>query len=132
MPAAPRFWRKIPNRYNLIGTKCNSCDTVFFPPRSECPKCRRVGDLEPYQLSGKGEVVSFTHVRVPPEGFEDEVPYVLAIVEMEEGPRITGQIVEADLEDMEIGKEVEATFRHVGEEGEGGIIYYGYKFKLVE
>lgn len=129
MPAAPRFWRKIPNRYNLIGVKCNNCNSVFFPPRSVCPKCRRIGKLESYKLNGKGEIVSYTQVRVPPEGFEDETPYTLAIIELEEGPRITGQIADAELEDIEIGDKVEATFRHVGEEGEEGIIYYGYKFR---
>lgn len=132
MPAVPRFWRRIPNRYNLIGTKCNSCDSVFFPPRSVCPKCRRIGKLESYQLSGKGKIVSYTHVRVPPEGFEDETPYPLAIIELEEGPRITGQITDSELDEVEIGNKVEATFRHVGEEGDEGIIYYGYKFRLID
>lgn len=102
---------------------------MFFPPRSVCPKCRRIGKLESYKLNGKGEIVSYTQVRVPPEGFEDETPYTLAIIELEEGPRITGQIADAELEDIEIGDKVEATFRHVGEEGEEGIIYYGYKFR---
>lgn len=132
MPAVPRFWRRIPNRYNLIGTKCNSCDSVFFPPRGVCPKCRRIGKLESYQLSGKGKIVSYTHVRVPPEGFEDETPYPLAIIELEEGPRITGQITDSELDEVEIGNKVEATFRHVGEEGDEGIIYYGYKFRLID
>lgn len=132
MPAVPRFWRRIPNRYNLIGTKCTNCDSVFFPPRSICPECRRIGKLESYELDGKGEIVSYTKVRVPPEGFEDETPYILAIVELEEGPRITGQIADVNPEDIEVGDKVEATFRHMGEEGEKGIIYYGYKFRRVE
>lgn len=132
MPAVPRFWRRIPNRYNLIGTKCNSCDSVFFPPRSVCPKCRRVGKLETYDLSGKGEIVSFTQVRAPPEGFENETPYTIAIIKLEEGPRITGQITDSDSKEIEIGDKVEATFRRIGEEGEKGIIYYGYKFQLID
>ncbi len=132
MPTVPRFWRRIPNRYNLTGTKCNSCDTVFFPPRSVCPKCRRLGELESYELDGKGEIVSMTQVSVPQEGFENEVPYTLGIIELEEGPRVAGQITDANFEDIEIGDEVEAVFRHVGEDGDKGIIYYGYKFKLLE
>lgn len=132
MPAVPRFWRKIPNRYNLIGTKCNSCDSIFFPPRSVCPECRRIGKLESYQLNGNGTVVSYTTVEVPPEGFEDEVPYLLAIIELEEGPMITGQITDIEPHEINIGDRVEVTFRHVGEEGGKGIIYYGYKFRKVE
>ncbi|KXA95694.1 transcriptional regulator [candidate division MSBL1 archaeon SCGC-AAA259E19] len=130
MPAVPRFWRRIPNRYNLIGVKCKSCDSIYFPPRSICPKCRRTGELEPYKLNGEGEIVSYTKVMVPPEGFEDETPYILAIIELEEGPRITAQITDVSPDEVKIGKKVEATFRHVGEEGKDGIIYYGYKFRL--
>lgn len=132
MSAVPRFWRRIPNRYNLIGTKCNSCDSIFFPPRSVCPECRRIGKLEDYELSGKGEVVTYTHIRVPQEGFEEETPYTLVITELEEGPRIMGQITDAEPEEVEIGDKVEVAFRHVGEEGEKGIIYYGYKFRLID
>lgn len=132
MPAVPRFWRRIPNRYNLLGTKCTNCDSVFFPPRSICPKCRRIGKLESHQLNGEGTIVSFTHVKVPQEGFEDEVPYTLAIAELEEGPRITGQIIEADPDEIEIGSKVETTFRHIGEEGKKGMIHYGYKFRLLD
>lgn len=131
MSSVPRFWRRIPNRYNLIGTKCNSCDSVFFPPRSVCPKCRRIGKLESYKLDGKGEIVSYSVIRVPPKGFEDESPYVLAIVELDEGPKITGQITDTKPDEVEIGDKVKAIFRHVGEEGERGIIYYGYKFKKI-
>lgn len=132
MPAVPKFWRKIPERYNLIGTKCKSCDSVFFPPRSICPNCRRMGTIEEFQLSGNGEIVSYTKIQEPLEGFEDQAPYVLAIVELEEGPRITGQIADVDPEDVEIGKKVERVFRHIGEDGEDGMIYYGYKFRLAD
>lgn len=129
--AVPRFWREIPNRYNLIGTKCGNCETVFFPPRYVCPKCRRIGKLEPYQLKGKGKIVSHTVVHVPPNGFEIQTPYVLAIVELKEGPRVTGQITDCNPGDVKIGDEVEIAFRHMGEEGKDGIIYYGYKFKPI-
>jgi hypothetical protein len=127
--AVPRFWREIPNRYNLIGTKCGNCETIFFPPRYVCPKCRRIGKLEPYQLRGKGKIVSHTVVHVPPNGFEIQTPYVLAIVELEEGPRVTGQITDCNPGNVKIGDEVEIAFRHMGEEGKDGIIYYGYKFR---
>ncbi len=132
MPAVPKFWRKIPERYNLIGTKCKNCDSVFFPPRSICPNCRRMSGMESYQLSGKGEIVSYTKIMEPLEGFEDQAPYVLAIIELEEGPRITGQIIDVDPEEVEIGKKVKKMFRRVGEDGKEGMIYYGYKFRLVD
>ena len=129
--AVPRFWREIPNRYILIGTKCRNCETVFFPPRYVCPKCRRIGKLEPYRLKGKGKVISHTVIHIPPDGFEVQTPYVIAIVELEEGPRVTGQITDCNPENIKIGDEVELVFRHMGEEDKDGIIYYGYKFRPI-
>lgn len=124
----PRFWREIPYRYQLIGTRCSTCDNTFFPPRLICPNCRGAGNVEETKLSGNGEVVTYTVVRVAPEGFEREIPYIVAIVKLEEGPRITSQIVDCDLGDIEIGTKVRAVFRKVGEESPSGAIYYSYKF----
>jgi uncharacterized OB-fold protein len=127
----PRFWREIPNRYNLIGMKCKSCNKVFFPPRFACPVCRRRGTLEPYKLNGKGKIVTFAITHVAPNGFEDQVPYAIAIIELEEGPRLTAQITDCDPEQVKIGDEVEMIFRRIGQEGSDGPIYYGYKARLV-
>ena len=124
----PRFWREIRYRYQLIGTRCSTCENSFFPPRSICPNCRGAGKVEETKLSGNGEVVTFTVVRVAPEGFEKETPYVVAIVRLEEGPRITSQIVDCDLDEIQIGTKVKAVFRKVGEESPSGAIYYSYKF----
>jgi uncharacterized OB-fold protein len=128
MMGVPRFWREIPYRYQMIGTKCSICDNAFFPPRSICPNCRGAGDIQETKLSGRGEVVTYTVVRVAPEGFEKETPYVVAIVKLEEGPRITSQIVDCDLDEIEIGTKVRSVFRKVGEESPSGAIYYSYKF----
>ena len=126
-----RFWREIPQRYNLIGNKCGKCGKVFFPPRESCPDCRRksIGKMKKYKLSGKGEVVSYTIIYVGPEEFEEQVPYPVAIIELEEGPRITAQIVDCNLDEVNIGMKVESTFRRIQEDGDTGAIYYGYKFK---
>lgn len=126
----PRFWREIHYRYKLIGTKCSNCDEAFFPPRGICPNCRGSGDVDSLKLSGRGEIVTYTVVRVPPEGFEKEAPYVVAIVKLEEGPRITSQIVDCDPDEVKIGSRVKSVFRKVDEDGPAGIIHYGYKFIL--
>jgi uncharacterized OB-fold protein len=127
----PRFWREIPNRYNLIGMKCKFCNKVFFPPRFACPVCRRKGTLEPYKLNGRGKIVTFAITHVAPNGFEDQVPYAIAIIELEDGPRLTAQITDCDPEQVKIGGEVEMIFRRIGQEGSDGPIYYGYKARLV-
>ncbi len=124
----PRFWREIPYRYLLIGTRCATCGNAFYPPRTICPNCRGSGKVTEEQLSGRGEVVTYTVVRVAPEGFEKEAPYVVAIVELEEGPRITSQIVDCDPDEIKIGTRVRAVFRKISEEGPSGAIHYGCKF----
>jgi scaffold protein (connect acetoacetyl-CoA thiolase and HMG-CoA synthase) len=127
-----RFWRETPRRYNLGGSRCPVCKTVYFPPRSVCPSCsihrRSIGKLEPFHLSGEGEVVTYSIVHEPAEGFEMQVPYLLALVKTPEGPLLTGQVVDIEPEQVRIGLPVRATFRKLREEGRAGVIHYGYKF----
>ena len=129
-----RFWRETPQRYNLGGSRCSSCGSAFFPPRAVCPTCpehrRSLGKMEPLQLSGEGEVYSFTVVHDPAEGFEMQVPYVLALVKTPEGPILTGQVVDVLPTEVHVGLRVQATFRKLREEGKSGVIHYGYKFAV--
>lgn len=127
-----RFWRETPRRYNLGGSKCGVCNTVYFPPRSVCPTCPRhrdtIAKMAPFQLSGDGTVYSFSIVHEAAEGFEMQVPYVLALVKTVEGPMLTGQVVDLNPPEVSIGLRVRATFRKLREEGKAGVIHYGYKF----
>ncbi|MEM4258680.1 MAG: Zn-ribbon domain-containing OB-fold protein [Candidatus Thermoplasmatota archaeon] len=129
-----RFWRQIPQRYNLIGNTCGSCNRIYFPPRESCPLCRRksMGKMKQIKLSGKGEVVTYSIIHVGPEDFEEQIPYVIAIVKLVEGPQITGQIVDCEVSEVKIGMKVEATFRRIQEDGYTGAIYYGYKFRKID
>lgn len=126
----PRFWREIDERYTLKGVKCGNCGNVLFPTRTLCPKCRHAsyGKLTPYKLSGAGRVEAVTTVHTPPAGFELQAPYVLALVRLEEGPRVTAQVVDTKPTNVRIGTPVRAVFRRINEEGESGVIQYGYKF----
>jgi len=125
-----RAWRHIPQRYNLIGTKCLQCGKVFFPKRVICPECRRRGDLNDIKLSGQGKIYTYSVIHTPTEEFKTMAPYVVAIVELEEGAKITTQIVDCKPEDVKIGNHVEMVFRKIREEGDDGVISYGYKFRL--
>ena len=91
-----------------------------------------MGKLEPQKLSTRGKIVSFTVIHVPPEGFGDQVPYVLAIIKLENGPKLTAQVTDCNPSQVKIGDDVEMVFRRVGEEGEKGILYYGYKARLLK
>lgn len=126
------YWRKMPQWYRLEGIKCETCGNFMFPSRSICPVCRREGKLSMHKFKGTGRVYSYTVVHAPPKGFELHRPYIMAIVELDEGPQLTAQIVDCKAEDISIGTPVEMTFRRIRDGTEGGIIHYGYKFKPIE
>jgi uncharacterized OB-fold protein len=122
-----RFWRKQPQRYNLIGTRCETCGKHFFPPRSFCPTCRRDGKIVEHQFNGTGTVVTHTVIRSASEAFDRLTPYVLGIIELDEGPRMTAHIV-CSPDEVYIGMPVRKVFRKIGSDGESGPLYYGTKF----
>jgi uncharacterized OB-fold protein len=123
-------WRRLPERYRLAGNSCTNCKTNYFPTRKLCPKCRRKGKLVAKQFSGKGKIYSFTELTAGPVGFELEIPYVLAIIELDEGPKITAQVVGVSEKDIKTGDSVEMVFRKIMEDSAEGLIHYGYKFRL--
>lgn len=83
----------------ILGMSCNSCGAITFPPKAVCMKCSS-RDYKTVELSGKGSVKTFTVIRVPPEGFEDE--YVVGLVELLEGPNIMVNIKTDQQPDMSI------------------------------
>ena len=130
--AGVRFWRETRSRYNLIGNRCRRCGTTYFPPRPLCVRCHResIGNMEEARLRGTGTVESFTVVHEPTRGFQKQLPYILAIIRMDEGPRLTAQLVDCGPDEVELGSRVRAVFRRIGEGGRAGVIHYGYKFVL--
>ncbi|CAJ35644.1 Zn-ribbon domain-containing OB-fold protein [Methanocella arvoryzae] len=125
--SVPRFWREIPARYNLMGTKCETCGTHYYPPRAWCPQCRRQGKMTEVQYKGTGEVVTYSTIYAPGESWIGGKPYVLAIVRLDEGPHVTTQVI-CDPSEIKIGMRVKKVFRRIGEDGDKGMIHYGTKF----
>ena len=126
----PRTWRLQNQRYRLEGSQCENCGMRHFPPRLECPGCRH-RSLKPYPFSGKGRIYSYTTMYQAAPQFADTVPYVVALIDLEEGPRVTAQLTDIDPEDVHIDMPVEMVVRKISEEGERGLIMYGYKFRPV-
>ena len=79
----------------LLGLKCKQCGTITVPPKIACGNCASA-DLDIVELSGKGKIQTFTTVFVPPEGRESECPYVIVLVELDEGPWIMGNLTVID------------------------------------
>jgi uncharacterized OB-fold protein len=125
-----RNWRLQKQRYGLVGEVCPHCDAKIFPPRDVCPNC--AGEAKtPFAFSGRGEVYSFTTIYDPPEGYEGNAPYTVAIVKLEEGPMVTAQLTDVNNDQVDIGLPVEMVTRKLREDGDRGMLVYGYKFRPV-
>jgi uncharacterized OB-fold protein len=124
----PRHWRLKDQRYHLEGVICEECGAKLFPPRGICPHCRS-RRLSPHRFRGEGEVYSYSIVYQAPEGFEEYVPYTVALVRLDEGPLVTAQLTDVEPGEAYIGMRVEMVTRKMREVGEEGLIVYGYKFR---
>jgi uncharacterized protein len=85
-----------------------------------------------YTFVGTGEIYSYTVLQEVPEGYEEQAPYVLALIKLDEGTIITAQITDLEAnEPLAIGDRVEMVTRKLTTEGAQGMIVYGYKFRKV-
>ena len=95
--------------------RCVACTRTQFPPRRYCAGCLS-DELSWERASGLGRIRSYTVVRVPTSpAFADEVPYVVALVELEEGPTLLSGIRGCDPDEVQIGLAVEVEFERRGE-----------------
>ena len=95
----------------LLIRKCKDCGTLHFMPRYLCPACWS-NNLEWVQAAGRGTVHSFTEIRRASDpAFADKVPYVVALIDLEEGTRIVSNLCEIEADDVTIGLPVEAFIR---------------------
>ncbi len=92
----------------LIGLKCRNCGAITIPPKMACRQCAGP-DMDIIEVKNNGKIRTFTTVFVGAEGRESEVPYVIVIVELEEGPWLMGNLegIDPKTASMElIGKKV--------------------------
>ena len=90
----------------LNGHICSGCSRTFVGDGA-CPTCGRRDGLEAVALSGRGTVYSFSRVHVPTPRFEANAPYVLALVQLEEGARVTAQVATDTPDDLKIDAPVQ-------------------------
>jgi len=126
-----RHWRLREQRLRLVGEVCGNCEAKIFPPRDICPHCNKPA-TQKFEFSGIGTVETFATVHEPPSGFEKYAPYTVALVKLEEGPLVTAQLTDLDPnEPIEIGMPVEMVTRELKQDGDRGLIDYGYKFRPI-
>lgn len=100
---------------HLVIRQCCTCGELHFMPRYLCPSCWS-DDLAWIESSGKGTVHSFAIIRrAPLPVFAERAPYVVALIDLDEGPRMMANIVGEDALSTRIGDVVEVTFEERGE-----------------
>jgi uncharacterized OB-fold protein len=113
-PESVPYWQAA-RAHRLEIPRCNACGKFWFPPSQSCPHCL-AADFSWVPVSGKGKVFSFvTFHRVYHPAFAKEVPYVVALVELEEGPRLLTNIVGVAPEAVVCDMPVKVVFDDVSE-----------------
>jgi len=114
-PWSEGFWKGT-KQHKLLIQECDDCKAKIFYPRKYCPECWSAS-LGWSEASGKAKVYAHTTMMdmVEPKFWED-LPYVLALVDLEEGVRMMTRIVECDPEDVTIGMDVEVVFEDISDE----------------
>ena len=101
-----KFWDGLRDGI-LYGTKCKKCGNLTFPPKADCEKCKS-SDIDWIQLSGDGELLTYTINKVPPPTFADFPEYIIAIVKLKEGPRLMTWLTDINAEEVKIGMKLKA------------------------
>lgn len=105
------YWDRIQEK-KLCVQICQSCEEYIFYPKAWCPHCMGM-ELGWAELSGNGEVFAFSIVhQAPIESYRGEEPYILAIIQLEEGPQMMANIIECDPKQVEIGMKVKVVFEN--------------------
>jgi hypothetical protein len=109
------FWDAA-RQHRLSIQRCGACHEYIFYPRAICPHCASE-DLSWTDVSGRATLYSYTIARkATARPWAEDVPYVIAIVELEEGPRMTSNIVGCPVDDVRIGMPLIASFDDVSDE----------------
>ena len=114
-PVSKPFFRAA-KEHKLLIQRCKDCGKNIFYPKSLCPHCLS-SNLEWFESKGKGRVYSYTIVEAgAPEAFQAAVPYVLCVVDLEEGVRMLSWIVDCNYEDVKCDMDVVVTYRDLTED----------------
>lgn len=111
-PETERFWAGTAEG-KLLLPRCDDCSTLIWYPREVCPECRSQ-NVSWIEASGRGTVYSFSVVHRGGGPWRAVLPYVLAYVELEEGPRVMTNVVDVDPSSVEVGQRVEVVFDDTG------------------
>jgi uncharacterized OB-fold protein len=107
----------------MMGSRCKACGETSFPPRADCAACT-AGEFEFFEISGKGTLHTYSKIAAAPTGFEDDVPYTVGVVDLEDGGRLLAWIGESIADDeVKIGMDLQVVPR-IFDEIEEIKVYY--------
>lgn len=121
-----RVWRERRQRYLNEAARCTKCGRIHYPPRQVCDGCRG-NSFETVRLAETGKVLSWTVIRSAPPAFAQDIPYTVAVLEMDDGARLMAQVADVSADEMRTGMPVRLEFRKIRQYGRAGIIAYGHK-----
>jgi uncharacterized OB-fold protein len=116
-PLTQPYWDAT-RRGQLVTQKCEPCERRIFPPQAHCPNCGSAAfRWEP--VSGKGVIYTYTIAHRPPHPvLADQCPLAIAVVELQEGPRMITNVVGCNPGEVEIGMKVQVTFEAIDDSDE--------------
>lgn len=107
--AGAAYWRSAAEG-RLCVPRCERCARTFWYPRRQCPHCGS-GEVAWLQARGTGRVYTYTVVRQSGDPFfKGRLPFVVAMIELDEGPRLMSNVIDCDVESVEIGMAVVVSF----------------------
>lgn len=112
------FWDALAEE-RFVLPRCDACGHVIWYPRLCCPMCHTT-DVSWFEASGLGQVYSFTVTRQSFGQWKDAVPYVIAYVELDEGPRVLTNVVDCDPDTLTCGDRVQIVYER---SPEGAAVY---------
>jgi len=114
-PETEAYWQGC-RKQELLLQRCKQCKEFQFYPRIVCTKCASE-DVEWVNASGQGKILTFTIVRRPvSEAYAADVPYVVALIRLDEGPTMMSNVVQCDPEALQIGNPVHVLFEDWSED----------------
>jgi len=117
----------------LMASRCRKCQALYLPPHAVCSRCH-ASDMEWVEVKGDGKLAAFTSVCVGPsftldEGYSRSKPYVVGVVQLDEGPKVSGRVLGLDAgkpDEIKVGTPVTVEFL---EQDEGKNCYVAFKAK---
>jgi uncharacterized OB-fold protein len=121
-PFNDRSYEQFLNESRIMGSKCKKCGALALPPRPICVSCFG-GDMEWVEFKGTGKLAAFSSIAVAPsymarEGFGRNNPYIVGVVELDEGVKTVARIVGVEAkkpEQIKVGTSLRAEFLEKGQ-----------------